>query len=210
MPTTKTTIVRRITIVRGITIVGLVTTLATGLGACGASVAKSESTTSARATTLAPTSTSTSTTSTAPAPTSRDAGTSGNSGGNATASGGGTGTNPNGGSMGSGASSTSQPTITSFTTPDDIDCHNGNLQEFTLTWATERASKVTISIDGPGIYDTYGPSGSASLPFNCSTPHSFLLTAYAADGTTTATKSVTLQPRNAQASDSANSGMSNG
>ena len=56
---------------------------------------------------------------------------------------------------------------------------------------------MTISIDGAGIYDTYGASGSTSLPFNCSSSHTFLLTAYSSDNQTT-TKSVTLQPRNAQ------------
>ncbi len=50
---------------------------------------------------------------------------------------------------------------------------------------------------GPGVYDTYGPSGSTSLPFNCSSSHTFLLTAYGSDGQT-ATQSVTLDPRNVQ------------
>jgi hypothetical protein len=110
--------------------------------------------------------------------------------------------NPSGGGSGGGGSNTAPaPVITGFTTPENIDCHNGNLQNFTLSWTTQNATKVTISIDGPGIYDTYGPSGDASLPFNCSSSHTFLLTAYSADGKTT-TKQVTLQPRNVQAPDS--------
>lgn len=96
------------------------------------------------------------------------------------------------------APSAPAPTITSFTTPENIDCHNGNSQMFTASWAVNGAEKVTISIDGPGIYDTYPGTGSVSLPFECSTSHSFLLTAYGADGQT-ATRSVTLQPRNVQA-----------
>ncbi len=87
--------------------------------------------------------------------------------------------------------------ISSFTTPDNIDCHNGNLQNFTASWTTQNATKVTISIDGPGVYATYGPNDSTSLPFNCSSSHTFLLTAYSAGGQT-ATKSITLQPRNVQ------------
>ena len=89
------------------------------------------------------------------------------------------------------------PVINSFATPESIDCHNGMLQNFTASWSTTNASKVTISIDGPGIYDTYGPSGEVTLPFNCSSSHTFLLTAYNADGAKV-TKSVTLQPRNVQ------------
>ncbi len=89
------------------------------------------------------------------------------------------------------------PAITSFVTPDNIDCHNGNSQTFSASWTTTNATKTTISIDGPGIYKTYGPNGSDSPPFNCSSSHSFLLTAYGQDGRTV-TKTITLQPRNVQ------------
>ena len=114
----------------------------------------------------------------------------------------GSGQNSGGGQSSSGSTSPPSgpgPTIVSFTTPDDIDCHNGNLQNFTAAWSTTDAVKVTISIDGPGVYKTYPASGSDSLPFNCSSSHSFLLTAYGQDGRT-ATKTITLQPRNAQTS----------
>lgn len=116
----------------------------------------------------------------------------------------GNGTQPGGGTQsgggepaGSGQPDAPAPTITAFTTPEDIDCHNGPVQTFTASWSTAGATKVTISIDGPGIYDTYGPSGETTLTFNCSSPHTFLLTAYGADGQT-ATRSITLQPRNVQ------------
>ena len=102
-----------------------------------------------------------------------------------------------GGSQSGGGNTSPAPTITSFTTPGDIDCHNGDFQMFTASWSTANATKVTISIDGPGVYKTYGPSGSDSLPFNCSSSHTFLLTAYGADGRTV-TQSITLQPRNVQ------------
>jgi hypothetical protein len=98
---------------------------------------------------------------------------------------------------GSGQSSGPAPVINNFTTPENIDCHNGNFKMFTAKWTTTNAVKTTISIDGPGIYDTYGPNAEVSLPFNCSSAHTFLLTAYAEDGKT-ATKSITLQPRNVQ------------
>jgi hypothetical protein len=90
-----------------------------------------------------------------------------------------------------------KPAITSFTTPETIDCHNGNFQQFTASWTTTNATKVSISIDGPGVYKYYPANGSDSLPFSCDTPHSFLLTAYGADGSTVST-SITLQPRNVQ------------
>ena len=125
-----------------------------------------------------------------------NAGNSGNSGGGQS-SGGATGNGNGNGNGNGGATTGTPPTIYSFTTPDNIDCHNGNLQNFTASWTTQNATKVTISIDGPGIYNTYGPNDSTSLPFNCSSSHTFLLTAYGAGGKT-ATKSITLQPRNVQ------------
>ena len=105
------------------------------------------------------------------------------------------------GSSGTGHSSTPsgpKPSIDSFTTPENIDCHNGNFQNFTATWTTTNATEVTISIDGPGVYATYPADGETSLPFNCSSSHTFLLTARGQDGQT-ATRSITLQPRNVQA-----------
>jgi len=89
------------------------------------------------------------------------------------------------------------PVINSFHTPDDIDCHNGDFQTFSASWSAANAEKVTISIDGPGIYKTYPATGSDSLPFNCSSAHTFLLTAYGHNGQK-ATRSITLQPRNVQ------------
>ena len=111
-----------------------------------------------------------------------------------------TGSGQSSGQSASGATSPPSgpaPAITTFVTPDNIDCHNGNSQTFSASWTTTNAVKTTISIDGPGIYKTYPANGSDSLPFNCSTAHSFLLTAYGQDGRT-ATKTITLQPRNVQ------------
>jgi hypothetical protein len=92
------------------------------------------------------------------------------------------------------------PVIDSFDTPEDIDCHNGDVQSFTASWTTTNATHVTISIDGPGIYDEYGPDGEADLPFSCSSSHSFLLTAYNGDGASV-TRHVVLEPRNVQGAD---------
>jgi hypothetical protein len=124
-----------------------------------------------------------------------------NGGGGGNSSGGG-----GGAASGSGSSRTTvkqatgpTPVINTFETPENIDCHNGNFQNFTATWTTTDAVKTTISIDGGGVYKTYAADDEASLPFNCSSSHTFLLTAYGSGGKT-ATKSVTLQPRNVQGS----------
>ena len=90
-----------------------------------------------------------------------------------------------GGGGGGGGRRRLKPVIDSFDTPEDIDCHNGNLQNFTASWTTSDATRVTISIDGAGIYDEYPADGDTSLPFNCSTSHTFLLTAYSSDGAST-------------------------
>jgi len=89
------------------------------------------------------------------------------------------------------------PVILTFVTPENIDCHNGNFQTFSASWTTKNAVKTTISIDGPGIYKTYPANADESLPFNCSSPHTFLLTAFGSDGATVS-RSITLQPRNVQ------------
>ena len=98
-----------------------------------------------------------------------------------------------GGGSGGGGATGPTPTITSFSTPEDIDCHNGNFQNFTASWSTTNAVRVSISSGGSNL----PPSGETSLPFDCSSAHTFTLTAYGSGGKT-ATQSVTLQPRNVQ------------
>lgn len=107
-------------------------------------------------------------------------------------SGGGSSSGGGGGQSGGGTSGPT-PTITSFTTPDSIDCHNGNFQNFTASWSTTDAVSVAISSGASNL----PPSGETSLPFDCSSAHTFTLTAYGSGGAT-ATRSVTLQPRNVQ------------
>jgi hypothetical protein len=98
-----------------------------------------------------------------------------------------------GGTQSGGGATGPTPTIVSFTTPENIDCHNGNQQNFSASWATTNATRVTIS----GGSGDYPPSGDTSLPFDCSSAHTFTLTAYGSGGQT-ATRSITLQPRNVQ------------
>jgi hypothetical protein len=106
---------------------------------------------------------------------------------------GGSGSQSGGTQSGGGGPTGPTPTIVSFTTPENIDCHNGNQQTFSASWATTDATKVTIS----GGSGDLPPSGDTSLPFDCSSAHTFTLTAYGSGGQT-ATKSITLQPRNVQ------------
>lgn len=160
-------------------------TLAAGLGACGSTGTDTASTASGR---RAATTTSVPTTEAPVVVTGAGPGSTTGGGSGSASSGTGHSTTPSG----------PKPTIDSFTTPEDIDCHNGSFQTFSASWTTTNATEVTISIDGPGVYATYPADGDTSLPFNCSSPHTFLLTARGQDGQT-ATRSITLQPRNVQA-----------
>lgn len=52
----------------------------------------------------------------------------------------------------------------------------------TLEWKVVGATQVTLSIDGPGLFDTYPAEGSEELPFGCDGPvgstskHTYFLT----------------------------------
>jgi hypothetical protein len=69
--------------------------------------------------------------------------------------------------------------IRSFTGPESVDCADSEFSGFIrLKWEVVRATGVTISIDGPGIYDRYDDTtGSADVPFACNGgSHTYLLT----------------------------------
>lgn len=56
----------------------------------------------------------------------------------------------------------------------------------TLTWSTQNAQSVTISIDGGGPFGTYSPSGQQQVPFGCGvgpnpTQHTYSLQASGAN-----------------------------
>lgn len=85
-------------------------------------------------------------------------------------------------------------TITAFTTPATVSCANPLDQTpyLPISWTVQHAVKVTISIDGPGIYTSHtGESGAGTFPFACAGPHTYLLTAYDA-ANHTVTKTVTI------------------
>ena len=111
---------------------------------------------------------------------------------------GGSGGGGSGGGSGSGGGPTGpQPSIVTFDTlsgNDDVDCHNGNSQNFSVVWDTTDAVRVSITSSG----DNLPPDGEGSLPFDClSAPHTYTLTAYGSGGRT-ATSSLTLPARNVQ------------
>jgi hypothetical protein len=117
------------------------------------------------------------------------------------ASSGGSGGSGSGGGSGPGGGPTGpQPSVVSFATLSgnaDVDCHNGNSQNFSAVWDTTDAVRVSITSGG----DNLPPDGETSLPFEClSAPHTYTLTAYGSGGHT-ATQSLTLPARNVQQPD---------
>jgi len=87
------------------------------------------------------------------------------------------------------------PVITSFSSnpANTVSCPNStDTVQVTLSWATTNASGVSITIDG-GATQSFGPSGSAALPFSCAAnAHSYALTAHGANNLTNS-RTITLQ-----------------
>ncbi len=76
--------------------------------------------------------------------------------------------------------------------PSDVSCTSSTT--ITVSWSYQDATSLTISIDGPGAYATYGPTGSDALPFACDgNPHTYTFTATGPGGTTTNTNTVLQQ-----------------
>ncbi len=67
-----------------------------------------------------------------------------------------------------------------------------NPQQVTLSWTTRFATTVDISVDGPGVYrSNVGAASSITIPYGCPGPHTYLLTAHGAGGTS-ANRSITI------------------
>jgi hypothetical protein len=83
--------------------------------------------------------------------------------------------------------------ILSFGVPQTVRCDaSGQPATVHLTWTTADATGVSISIDGPGKFADYPPSGSADLPFACSeAQHTYLLTTHGSG--TAATRTVVVK-----------------
>ena len=88
------------------------------------------------------------------------------------------------------------PAIASFTVPGTEDCTDDTAGTITISWSVARATGVTVSIDGPGIFDAYPTaSGSTELPFACGQgqlSHTYTLTTTGGTGpAASSTKTVT-------------------
>lgn len=87
------------------------------------------------------------------------------------------------------------PSVTSFSSnpANTVSCPNStDSVQVNFTWATANATGVSITIDG-GATQSFGPNGSAALPFNCAgNAHSYTLTAQGANNQT-ANRTITLQ-----------------
>ena len=59
------------------------------------------------------------------------------------------------------------PQIVTWDVPTLEDCTNSTKGMIHVKWSVKNATGVTISIDGPGIYDSYGKSGEIDLPYGC-------------------------------------------
>lgn len=76
--------------------------------------------------------------------------------------------------------------------PSDVSCTGPTTM--TVSWSYQDARSLTISIDGPGAYGTYGPTGSDALPFACEgKPHHYPFIATGPGGTTTNANTVLQQ-----------------
>ena len=97
---------------------------------------------------------------------------------------------------GGGATPIPPPSIRSFQGPASVDCSDSGFNGFiTLTWRVANAPGVTISIDGPGIYQQYDQArGEAVVPFGCGgEPHTYLLTTIGGSGPA-ATRTLVIPP----------------
>ncbi len=88
--------------------------------------------------------------------------------------------------------STSSTPNCSTPAPDVSTSIPATVQQVTLQWTTEFTTRVDISVDGPGVYQSnVGAASSITIPYGCPGPHEYLLTAHGANGTAT-TKALTI------------------
>ena len=78
------------------------------------------------------------------------------------------------------------PQIVKFATDQtQVPCHGTKSSSLTLSWGTENSVNVSLRIDGPKIFNTYPPTGSAVVPYPCpASQHTYLLTANGPNGQT--------------------------
>jgi hypothetical protein len=91
------------------------------------------------------------------------------------------------------------PRIVSWEVPKYEDCTGSTAGSIDVSWEVRRATGVTVSIDGPGIYNSYGPSSDPiSIPFGCDynvLKHTYTLTTTGGTGPAASiTRTVTARP----------------
>jgi hypothetical protein len=98
-------------------------------------------------------------------------------------------TSQGGGGGGGGGNTNDDPRIDSFSaSPGTITCATEtDSKSVNLSWATSNTTEVVLSVDGPGAYGTYGPSGSQSVGIACPTQgtsaqHTYTITAKGPNG----------------------------
>jgi hypothetical protein len=79
------------------------------------------------------------------------------------------------------------PRIVTFDAPAGVNCPGQPLHDIQLSWTTEHAVRTELSVDGPGLYDRYGPDATITFTFSCGggavpQSHTFLLRAFGANG----------------------------
>ncbi|MSO78083.1 MAG: hypothetical protein EXQ79_00560 [Acidimicrobiia bacterium] len=77
------------------------------------------------------------------------------------------------------------PTVLQFTVnPSPVNCPElGGIVNINLVWATTNTTGVTISIDGPTPFGSYGPTDNLQFPFACPAgQHTYVLTANGQNG----------------------------
>lgn len=95
-----------------------------------------------------------------------------------------------------GTTAPGAPVIGAFTaSPSPFPCTPPTGGQITLTWSTSNATGVNVSIDGPGVFASYGPQGQQAVPFaGCSSAHTYTLTAKGSGGQQVQ-QTITVQPQ---------------
>jgi 2-polyprenyl-6-methoxyphenol hydroxylase-like FAD-dependent oxidoreductase len=87
--------------------------------------------------------------------------------------------------------------VLEFGFPQTVDCSDAGASSVSLSWRAADAARIEISIDGPGIYQSYEPEDSpVSVPFACDgRRHVYQIVAVGADGRRSAARQATIRPK---------------
>lgn len=75
------------------------------------------------------------------------------------------------------------PAIIQYDAPATVKCAGTEVVYITLTWRVDRATGVSLAIDGPGKYADYPASFSVEVPFSCGeSQHTYKITSTGGSG----------------------------